>query len=229
MNEIKIKEARLSSDRGNGRLKRPALYVVDVRLVFVNWTVEVLKENCDFDIRSNHMVHIGNKFLKPLLVSDTEQPQIGDYVYNMNGVGAKNQFFLIDSHNSVSHAMLYGWKKVLAKPENFSFDHFRDMEIERMKDQDVMLLEVEGVCANDGRIGCISVLCDYDTDNWKGYDGFVVKLNSRNEVRIIPLQEIMVPLSIAEKAFNAAREKITHPDWDYVYENFKDWMKTQTT
>lgn len=228
MSAVKIKNANLRGDRGNGRLKRPAIYGVDAKLVFVDWTTEVLEGDCDFDIRSNHMVHIGNKFLKPLLISE-EQPSLGDYVYNESGVGAKNQYFVLDSHNSVSNAMLYKWKKVLAKPENFSFDHFRDMELERLKDQDIMQLEVLGVCANDGRIGCISILCDYDTDKWKGYDGYVVKLNSRNQITIFPLQEIMVPLSIVKKAFDDARKKIPHPDWDYVYEDFEDWMKTQTT
>ena len=31
--------------------------------------------------------------------------------------------------------------------------------------------------------------------------------------------------NIIERAFNAGRERLTHPDWDFVYDDYKDYIK----
>lgn len=38
-------------------------------------------------------------------------------------------------------------------------------------------------------------------------------------------QSNTVGLEVQKRAFEAGRKRITHPDWDYVYETFEDYLK----
>lgn len=44
-------------------------------------------------------------------------------------------------------------------------------------------------------------------------------IESRQQVNKLPIHIVI------ERAFNAGRERIPHPDWDFVYEDHEEYIK----
>ena len=61
-----------------------------------------------------------------------------------------------------------------------------------------------------------------------GYHTFEQASNETNysqEIRINNTAMEIFAEAKAKEAFEAARERIDHPDWDYVYDEYEDWKK----
>lgn len=59
----------------------------------------------------------------------------------------------------------------------------------------------------------------------KLYNTSYVFLANRHERNCLEQAAELYAEEKAREAFDAAREQIKHPDWDYVYEDFEAWKK----
>lgn len=86
------------------------------------------------------------KYFKPLLISEKEPIELGDWVYYNNGSLEK-----CDENFTPREAKLLGWFKVLALPEHFSLKDLQMIADGHLKEGDQLLIECYGA------VGCWGV------------------------------------------------------------------------
>lgn len=89
-------------------------------------------------IKMGHYVKGLGKYYKPILISETEKIEVGDWAYNLKTKELKQA-------TTQDGAILSGmtWCKVLALPEHFSPKHLQAIVDGKLKDGDKVLVECE--------------------------------------------------------------------------------------
>lgn len=173
------------------------------------------------------------KWFKPILISETEKIEVGDWALYQHpkqiGIAPPAIFKIVNPNYSLhepSHrveheggfGVIEGYKKVLALPEYFSPKHLQAIVDSKLKDGNKVLVECEQDKVRDTDPECpIAIGGGYPT---------VVKLNSSSHITLHKVEEKMIPVSVAVKSFYAGREAGAFADHPiYNWKNFEEWFK----
>lgn len=152
--------------------------VAEVKLVLVEcppvdakfWKYHTSDSLAHYEHRMGFVKGIG-KYLKPILISETEKIEIGDWVFD-----SMNKTIHINNNDELINIRTKGHElkrffKILALPEHFSPKHLQAIVDGKLKDGDNVLVECEQEC--------------------QGYDTYkVIKLDSFDYIILHKIKEI---------------------------------------
>lgn len=156
---------------GNGTTFMP-FPVAEAKLVLVESTKkdgEIYHDEEGWHI--NHGAFNSGKYYKPILISETEKIEVGDWTYHSRK--DMQQLKQVTNPNAENDLLNLGWRKVLALPEHFSPKHLQAIVDGKMKDGDKVLVECEKQY--------------HDGDQWH----HKIKLNSSNHITLHKVEEKM--------------------------------------
>lgn len=121
---------------------------------------------------------IKNKYYKPIIISETEKIEIGDWMYEAIGHNIfKKEFERIYTSDY----------KILALPEHFSPKHFQAIVDGKMKDGDKVLVE----CEEKGDISVTETDKNNKPEQWVYLKIKCIKLNQSNHIAFHKVEEKM--------------------------------------
>jgi len=123
---------------------------------------------------------IAGKYYKPIIISETEKIEVGDWVLGGPGDEAHNEIWQWDGDSYISDED----NKILALPEHFSPKHLQSWVDGKIKDGDRILIECESII-ND----------EVGTESYRQHDHYVIKLNQSNHITLHKVEEKMIPFS----------------------------------
>lgn len=172
---------------------RDLLPVADAKLVWV--------DNGKPEGHSKTPLYIDDKWLSPILISETEKIEVGDKVWD-----TENKEILdvprIEIAEHFNKGISNGYYfKIIALPEHFSPKHLQAIVDGKMKDGDKVLVECEKKCAGNCLQSGVILDCAMCFN--------IIKLNSSNHITLHKVEEKMY----TEDEFKDKLKKIL---WDYI-------------
>jgi hypothetical protein len=225
MHSYKFKE---NEDTNYYRVGVNVVPVTEGKLILVECTYKeglLWKRNIDdkfFNLATGVAVgKTNNIYYKPIIISETEKIEVGDWYLHYNSGTKEYTLFRADSifengnnPNDIDlrgNILPYGNKKVLALPEHFSPKHLQAIVDGKMKDGDKVLIECEN-------IGYYSHNDDKTIPLDKG-----IKLNSSNHIILHKIEEKMYN----EKDVILIVSKFIRKELDNKTIHFFDRMSTE--
>lgn len=124
-------------------------------------------------IDRNRWITVNGKEYKPILISETEKIEEGDWVYDTIQGGEIEQVSKEWIQKWIYAGGFQGWRKIIALPEHFSPKHLQAIVEGKMKDGDKVLVEVRRT---------MSII--------QG-NGHIIKLNPSNYITLHKIEEKM--------------------------------------
>lgn len=215
----------------------PQIPVIKAKLVLVECKPEealfIQLPNVKLSLyyKKNGLIKGMGKYLKPILISETEKIEVGDWKYTISHDGSveMNPVQIIAKCENPEQE-IKGFK-ILALPEHFSPKYLQMIVNGELKEGDKRLIECE--CYSSSTSGNTGRIIE------EGFHGdlFTIKLNSSNHIIIHEIKEKMISLTMLEKAFNAGMDSIepiikcqnwgdmeSYPAKEIKY-SFKEWFE----
>lgn len=146
----------------------------------------------------------GRKYYKPILISESEKIEVGDWVYNEV---SKEIYQFKENHVSYE-------KKILSLPEHFSPKQLQAIVDGKLKDGDKVLIECEQ--------STVAAWAGPNMIRKHGSGIFGIKLYPH--ITIYPIEEKTIPLSEVRIIAEKAAKQAAFYGW-YTPERFKEWFE----
>ena len=147
METIKIKQTETYKDSEGEHIvcKGKLVLVQTDKLPVIGelcWNKEI-KSPYIFDFIDNiAQSQYNSKVIKPIIISETEEIEVGDNIYHK--LDGRVIIFTKEIYHKCSNdPKQYGYKKVLTLPENFSPKHLQSIADGKLKDSDEVCIECE--------------------------------------------------------------------------------------
>ncbi len=188
-------------------------------------TVKVTKTETYKDSQGEHIVCKGKLILlklydedikngnyKAIIVSEIEKIEVGDMYLRSGQIGELKDFE--DNVKYVNDRVgQFGFRKILALPENFSPEILKDIVDGKLKDGDEVFVECEEILEND--------VIDNGT-NYKEFFIKQIKLNKDNHIKLFPINKEESWDEIMAKYIKYAMHvKITANS----FQNLSEWLE----
>jgi len=156
----------------------------------------------------HNIINKNSKFYKPILISETEKIEVGDYYLHSHSKSIE-----IETPET-AHGMC-DCKKILALPEHFSQSTLQSIVDGQLKDGDKVLVECD----------------ERKLEGIRGDISKIIKLNSSNHITLYKVEVKMYPLQAIMDAFEAG---VTlglcslpdkSPGNPPSYDTFKKWFE----
>jgi len=165
---------------------------------------------------SNPTLILGADCYEPIIISETEKMEVGDWFY---WAGTTPQIQQSVYGSKAGHPVF----KILALPEHFSNEQLQIIVSGHLKDGDKVLVE----CYREPekkRCGIVNDTCSYGEEYCECKRPYLIKLNSSNHITLHKVEEKMYGKEIVWKAYQASNT-VWNQDDEGLKVEFEEWFE----